>query len=209
MTGIIAKARHYVSLKSLTMIYNTMIYPYLIHCNITWTSTYPTRLQPIYLVQKKIVRIMTFAKFTEKSKPIFQSLKLMNIYELNTYLTALFMFSFLNNKLPDDYFTNNECLHNYNTRSASNIHIIKEQIMENSLINTEEHNYGIDVMFPRHLFIALGKAQGPLNKEVWTFCSFTSCERTAGLKLSQTAWLTLTFVRFSQFSGRWYLFSLS
>ena len=93
MTGIIAKARHYVSLDSLIMIYNTMIYPFLIYCNITWTSTYPTRLQPIYLIQKNIVRIMTFAIFTEKSKPIFQSLKLMNIYQLNTYLTALFMFS--------------------------------------------------------------------------------------------------------------------
>ena len=134
MTGIIAKARHYVSLDSLIMIYNTMIYPYLIYCNVTWTSTYPTRLQPIYLIQKKIVRIMTFAIFTEKSKPIFQSLNLMNIYQLNTYLTALFMFSYLNNKLPEtfnDYFTNNESLHKHNTRSATNIHI-----------NYQRTNYG-------------------------------------------------------------------
>ena len=45
MTGIIAKARHYISLKSFITIYNTMIYPYLLYCNIIWTSTYPTRLQ--------------------------------------------------------------------------------------------------------------------------------------------------------------------
>ena len=49
----------------------------------------------------------------------------------------------------------------------------------------------------------------PLNRDDWTFCIRTSCERTDGLKLSHTAWLTRTFVRLSQFSGRWYLFILS
>ena len=49
-------------------------------------------------------------------------------------------------------------------------------------------------MFPRNLSIELVKAQMPLNKEVWTFCSFTSCERTARLKLSQTAWLILSSI---------------
>ena len=128
-TGIFARVRHYqhyVSLKSLLTIYNTIIYPYLIYCNITWTSTYPTRLQPIYLIQKKKGRIMTFAPFGEGSKQIFQSLKLLNTYELNTFLTALFMFLYFNDKLPitfNDYFTKNEYLHSYNTRSASNVHM--------------------------------------------------------------------------------------
>jgi len=44
MTGIIARARHYLSRKTVVAIYNTMVYPYLTYCNITWTSTYPSRL---------------------------------------------------------------------------------------------------------------------------------------------------------------------
>ena len=62
LTGLMAKGRHYVTLKTLQNIYCTMIYPYLTYCNIIWTSTYPTRLRSIYLIQKKIVRIMTFSK---------------------------------------------------------------------------------------------------------------------------------------------------
>ena len=81
-----AKARHYVTLKTLQNIYYTMIYPYLTYRNIIWASTYPPRLRSIYLIQKKIVRIMTFSKYREESRPIFVLLKLMNIYELNMYL---------------------------------------------------------------------------------------------------------------------------
>ena len=68
MTGIMAKARHYLSLKTLQTIYDTMVYPYLTYCNIIWTSTYPTRLKSIFMIQKKIVRIMTFAKYKDKSR---------------------------------------------------------------------------------------------------------------------------------------------
>ena len=62
MTGTMAKARHYLSLKTLQTIYDTMVYPYLTYCNIIWMSTYPTRLKSIFTIQKKIVGIMTFAK---------------------------------------------------------------------------------------------------------------------------------------------------
>ena len=48
MTGIMAKARHVLSIQTLKKIYNTMVYPYLTYCSIIWTSTYPTRLKSIF-----------------------------------------------------------------------------------------------------------------------------------------------------------------
>ena len=71
MTGIMAKARHYLSIETLKTIYNTMVYPYLTYCSIIWTSTYPTRLTSIFTMQKKIVRLMTFAKYQDESRPLF------------------------------------------------------------------------------------------------------------------------------------------
>ena len=100
-----AKARHYISLETLQTIYNTMVYPYLTYCNIIWSSTYPTRLKSIFMIQKKIVRIMTFSKYSEESRPLFLSLKIQNIYELNIYQMALFMYTNFNDNLPR-YFTN-------------------------------------------------------------------------------------------------------
>ena len=126
MTGIMAKARHYLSLKTLQTIYDTMVYPYLIYCSIVWTSTYPSRLKSLFMLQKKIVRIMTFAKYNEKSRPLFLSLKILNIYELNIYLIALFMYSYFDKNLPsyfNNYFKLNDAIHSQNTRTASKIFI--------------------------------------------------------------------------------------
>ena len=71
---------------------------------------------------------MTFSNYQEKSKPLFQSLKILDIRtrELNMYLIALFMYSYLSNNLPkyfNNYFILNKNIHKYDTRSASNIFI--------------------------------------------------------------------------------------
>ena len=70
------------------------------------------------MLQKKIVRIMTFVKCKEKSRPVFQSLKILNIYELNIYLMALFMYSYFSENLPsyfNTYFKLNDMIHSHNT----------------------------------------------------------------------------------------------
>ena len=56
---------------------------------------------------------MTFAKFRDESKPLFLALDILNIYELNLYLIALFMYSYFNNNLPEyflNYFRLNEVM---------------------------------------------------------------------------------------------------
>ena len=51
----------------------------------------------------------------------------MNIYEINLYLIANFMYLHYYGKLNpenfNDYFVINDSIHSYNTRSASKIHI--------------------------------------------------------------------------------------
>ena len=83
--------------------------------DIVWTSTYPSRLKLLFMLQKKVVSIMTFAKYKENSTPLFLSLKILNIYELNIYmyLMALFMYSYFNENLPsyfNNYFKLNEMI---------------------------------------------------------------------------------------------------
>ena len=57
------------------------------------------------MIQKKIVKIMTFKNYSEKSRPLFVALKILNIYELNIYQMSLFMYSYFNGNLPS-YFCN-------------------------------------------------------------------------------------------------------
>ena len=53
--GIISKARFFLSSKSLLSLYYTLVYPYLNYCNIAWCSTYPSNLNRILYLQKRIV----------------------------------------------------------------------------------------------------------------------------------------------------------
>jgi hypothetical protein len=54
-TALIAKLRHYTNRNTLKLIYYALVYPFLTHGNLTWGNTYPTRLQKLLNVQKKLL----------------------------------------------------------------------------------------------------------------------------------------------------------
>ena len=54
-------------------------------------------------IQRKIVRIATFSKYTQDARPIFLSLNFLTIYELNSYLLALFLYSYFGGQLPPSF----------------------------------------------------------------------------------------------------------
>jgi len=109
-------------------LYYAFIYPYLSYGNIVWGNTYTTRLEPIRKLQKKIVRIITFSKFKEHTGPLFKELLISPLDVTNNEAVALFMFRYFNNSLPssfNDFFCLNKDVHQYNTRSSSNVHKIQ------------------------------------------------------------------------------------
>ena len=121
--GILSKHRHYVNIDILTNLYYSLIHPFLTYGIIIWGNTYSTTLQPLYILQKKAVRIMTFSSFDEHSTPLFGLLAIMKLSDLVTFHIALFMHKFHNKLLPsyfDSFFNPVLRIHNYNTRSAAN-----------------------------------------------------------------------------------------
>ena len=116
----------YTNLNSLKRIYYALVYPYLIYCNLVWGNAYKSHIQKLVNIQKKIVRLMTFKSYFDHTEPIFNDLKILNLYKLNDFLTSLFMFRYFHlQNLPeifDKYFLTNKEIHNYNTRNASLLH---------------------------------------------------------------------------------------
>ena len=62
-----------------------------------------------------IVRIIKFKSYTEYTKPLFQDVKILDIFKINDYLTRLFMYQYnCANDLPDvfkTYFVTNSHVH--------------------------------------------------------------------------------------------------
>ena len=69
--GMICKARHYVHLEILINLYYCLIYPYLIYGIVAWGHTYQSTINPLFILQKKTIRLITFSNFDAHTNPIF------------------------------------------------------------------------------------------------------------------------------------------
>ena len=59
--GILSKSRRYLPSVTLKTLYYSFFLPYINYCNLMWASTYASYLEPLYLLQKKAIRIITFS----------------------------------------------------------------------------------------------------------------------------------------------------
>ena len=95
------KTRRFLNKKSLLSLYHSYIYPYLIYCIEVWGCAAPSHLHSLFLLQKKIVRIMTFAPYLAHTEPIFNSLELLHVEKISINRVSIVMFKFSCNMLPD------------------------------------------------------------------------------------------------------------
>ena len=120
--GVISKIRHYVNLDILINLYYTLIYPYLTYGLIAWGNTYYSTVNPLFILQKKAIRLITFSVYHEHTNPLFIKLKLLKFHDLVFFPNAIFMYDYHSGNLPDtfnSFFLPVNQKHNYNTRLAS------------------------------------------------------------------------------------------
>ena len=146
--GIIYRSRYLLSVKTKLSLYYTLVYPYISYCNEVWSSTYVTNLNRIFLLQKRAVSAMTNSDYQAHLAPLFARLKVLDIFKVNLFHIAKFMFFYHNKLLPlsfSNLFTTNNQVHNYNTRSAFNYTdlMFVELISNNSLYYFVAPKFGI------------------------------------------------------------------
>ena len=82
-----------------------------------------SNLNKIYYLQKRAVQAITNSDYEAHSAPLFSKLGILDIFQVNTFEIAKFMFYYRNNLLPPlllNLFVTNSQIHNYGTRTASN-----------------------------------------------------------------------------------------
>ena len=118
-TGILSKLRYYVGLDILLSLYYALIYPFLTYGIIIWGNTYKTTLQPIFILQKRAMRLITFSRFDEHSSPLFKSLEIIKFLDLIAFHLVIFMYKYHNQLLPlvfSSFFSKISHIHTYHTR---------------------------------------------------------------------------------------------
>ena len=90
--GILYKARQFLEKRDLLNLYYSYIYPYLIYCIEIWGCAAKSHMNPLYLTQKKIIRIITFSHYISHTQPLFQDLSILPLEKLVLYRIALIMY---------------------------------------------------------------------------------------------------------------------
>ena len=100
--GILSKLRYYINLSTLKNLYYALIglHPFSIYGMLVWGYTFRATLHPLVILQKRMIRIITFTNYYEHTSPLFKSLNIMKIYDLLTFHVAVFMKKFHDQLLP-------------------------------------------------------------------------------------------------------------
>ena len=101
------KIKDYVNKKILTCLYYSLIYPFLIYAIHVWGVASDSNIKPIYILQKRIVRLITGNNIHFDpdrahlhSTPLFHETGILKIYDIYKLQIAKFVFTCLNYTSP-------------------------------------------------------------------------------------------------------------
>ena len=122
--GVIIKARKVLRNESLKSLYYSFIYPYLIYCNQDWVSACKTNIEPLFILQKRALRIITVNP-RSSSEPLFCQLKFLNCENIFEYLVGRLMYRVYHEELTtlQFLFIKNSDIHLHDTRQRGHYHI--------------------------------------------------------------------------------------
>ena len=91
--------------------------------------TYPTFLNPVFILQKKAVKAMTFSDITTPSLP-FNKLELLRLTDISNLQLASFVFECVNGLSPqffENYFTSSASKHGKGARQSTRGNLLLER----------------------------------------------------------------------------------
>ena len=140
--AILRFVRYYYPNNILKMIYMSLIYSHINYCNLIWGAAEVGIIEPLFILQKKSIRIITKSPYLEHTTPLFESLKLLTVYQVYTLNCSLFMYKCLKCNYCPDFKTmihRNSNYYDYNTRHRNLFRIsqrIRLRICQRSFLNT-------------------------------------------------------------------------
>ena len=127
ISGIIYRTKHKLPETALVNLYKSLALPHLLYCNIIWGAAHETALDPVYKMQKRIIRNITNSEFLAHTSPLFKELELLKLPDLNEHETLKFIYNYEQEHLPGSLLSNKipKChdIHSYYTRQQEHYHL--------------------------------------------------------------------------------------
>ncbi len=97
---ILRSVKNYISTKSLTQLYYSLIHCHLIYAIQIWSSTNSSFLSELFKLQKSAIRIITLSNYNAHTEPLFKKTGILPLPDLVNFFKLQFMQRFTQNFLP-------------------------------------------------------------------------------------------------------------
>ena len=98
--GALSKLRHFVNIDILTNLYYALIYPFFTYYILSRGNTYSCTVNPLFILQKKALRIISFSEYREYTSLLNVKLNILKFCDLVYFHNALFMHDYYSGNLP-------------------------------------------------------------------------------------------------------------
>ena len=90
VAGVLHRLKTVLPATILRKIYNAHVNSILNYNTPIWCCNFPANINPLHLIQKRIIRSVTKSDFLAHSKPLFKKCKALNVFDINKlYLSKL------------------------------------------------------------------------------------------------------------------------
>ena len=90
--SIMNRVKHCLINSALYSLYCNLILPYLNYCCEIWGNTYKSRIHPLYIMQKRAIRICGHSDYRAHTRPIFYQLKTLCLPDMVNFNSMVFMY---------------------------------------------------------------------------------------------------------------------
>ena len=129
--AIFFKIRYYVNPETLRLLYYSLFYSFLSYGVSVWGLTHPTILDPIVMLQKKVVRAITFQDKHAHSTPLFFQLKTLKLFDIHSLHLLCFVYDCIKGQSLacfGEIFTPLQSMHQHFTHQVSKGNIFMERV---------------------------------------------------------------------------------
>ena len=99
--GIISQLKNTLPERILLMLYNILVLPYLNYCPMIWVhENNNTKINTIYRLQKRVVRIICKKGYREHAAPYFKKLNILTINDISRSQLLQFIFKSRHKLIP-------------------------------------------------------------------------------------------------------------
>lgn len=90
--GVLYRIRKCLPLKSRIDFYYAFIYPFLIYCVTIWGGTYQSYLDPLFIIQKKVIRIIAEIGYNDHTSKYFRMYNLLKFFDIFKFNISIYMY---------------------------------------------------------------------------------------------------------------------